>query len=90
MAKQMIKSMLTTVDNPYDPFIDFDDWYRFDQEHNYFSCEKLAEILPDLNDSNEVESVRITEAAIDYIVKNDPLNIYTKVQKVLDVDTDDD
>lgn len=86
MAEQIITSMLTTVDNPYNPFDNFDDWYRFDHDHNYFCCEKLAENLPNLSDSNDVESVKITESAIDFIVANDPLNIYTKVQKVCDVD----
>lgn len=86
MAEQIIQSMLTTVDNPYNPFDNFDDWYRFDQENNHFCCEKLAECLPNLDDSNEVESIKMTESAINYIVANDVLGIYTKVQKVLDID----
>lgn len=26
---------LTTIDNPYNPFTQFDDWFMFDIEHNY-------------------------------------------------------
>ena len=27
---------LTTIDNPYNPFTQFDDWFMFDIEHNYW------------------------------------------------------
>jgi len=86
MAK-IIKSMLTTIDNPFNPFDNFDDWYVYDQDNHHFSCERLAETInDDLDDSNEVEQIKITESAIDYIVKNDPLHKFTKVQKVCEID----
>lgn len=85
MAK-IIKSMLTTVDNPFDPFDDFDNWYAFDQDKKHFSCERLAEIVPDLNDSNEVEQIRITESAINKIVSDDLTEGFIKVQRVCDIE----
>jgi len=85
MAK-IIKSMLTTVDNPFDPFDDFDNWYSFDQDKKHFSCERLAEIVPDLNDSNEVEQIRITESAINKIVSDDLTEGFIKVQRVCDIE----
>ena len=78
--------MLTTVDNPYNPFNNFDDWYRFDKDNHHDSCERLAEILPDLDDANEVEAIKMTESAINYIVENDLLGEFTKVQKVCEID----
>ena len=83
---QIIKSMLTTVDNPYNPFENFDDWYRFDQDNHHFCCERLAEIVPDFSDSNEIEEIKITESAIDYIISNDLLGKYVKVQKVCEIE----
>ncbi len=84
--EKIIVSLLTTEDNPFDPFDDFENWYIYDQDHHHFCCEKLAEKVGDLNDSNEVEKIKITESAIDYIVTNDMLHKYKKVQKVCEID----
>ena len=82
----IIKSMLTTFDNPYNPFENFDDWYRFDCDHHYDSCGLLARQIGNvLDDSLPSEEVKVTESAIDEIVKNDVLNRYTKVQKLLPI-----
>ena len=33
---------LTTTDNPYDPFTQYDAWYRFDEGKGYHSCAYLT------------------------------------------------
>ena len=37
-------SMLTTVDNPYDPRLEFKAWYAWDVEHGYNTCDYLARV----------------------------------------------
>lgn len=72
---------LTTVDNPYDPFTQFDDWFLFDTEKGYNSCSRLDRIANLSDEMSEAEVNEEIERAIDEIIKYDFLNIYKKVTK---------
>ena len=72
---------LTTIDNPFDPFTQFDDWFLFDTEKGYNSCSRLDRITNICEDMSEVEINEEIERAIDEIIKYDFLNIYKKVTK---------
>lgn len=72
---------LTTFDNPFDPFEQFDSWFLFDVEKGYYTCSKLARIAQLRDDMSEVEIQMETERAIDEIIKHDFLNIFRKVYK---------
>lgn len=71
--------MLTTIDNPYNPFEQFDLWLLFDKEKGYNTCEYLARIVNLTNDMSEKEIEVATDKAIDDIIVNDPFGIYKKV-----------
>lgn len=71
--------MLTTVDNPYNPFTDFDDWQQFDESKGYFTCEYLARIAKIGNELSEQQEQQAIASAIDEIVKMNVLGIYKKV-----------
>ena len=71
--------MLTTIDNPYNPFEQFDLWLLFDKERGYNTCEYLARIVNLTNDMSEKEIEVATDRAIDDIIVNDPFGIYKKV-----------
>lgn len=73
--------MLTTFDNPFDPFEEFDKWFLFDVDHNYNSCGYLARIAKISDQMTEKEIEEEKERAIDEIIKNDFLNIYKKVSR---------
>lgn len=73
--------MLTTIDNPFNPFEDFDSWFLFDIEKGYYSCSLLARITNNANDLTELEERKDIERAIDEIIKYDPTNMYTKISK---------
>lgn len=73
--------MLTTFDNPFDPFEQFEEWFLFDVEKGYNTCSKLARIA-NLSEDLSDEEVKVeTERAIDRIISNDFLNIYKKVSQ---------
>ena len=71
--------MLTTVDNPYDPFSQFDSWFRFDTEKGYNTCSYLARITNIPEDATQEEANREVERAVDEIILYNPLDIYRKV-----------
>ena len=73
--------MLTTVDNPYDPFEQFTSWLLFDNEKGYNTCGKLARIAQFTDDMTQKEIDIETDRAIDEIIKNDFLNLYVKAYR---------
>lgn len=77
--------MLTTVDNPFNPFDDFDNWLMFDREKDHKTCELLARNLNLLDEMSQFEIDVETERAMDEIIKHDPLDIYQKVRRTTTV-----
>jgi hypothetical protein len=75
----MIEYMLTTIDNPYNPFTDFDEWYSYDERQGYSTLSYLARIVRSSNDLSEVDQIIEGNRAIDEIVKLNISGIYTKV-----------
>ena len=75
----MNESMLTTFDNPYNPFEQFTSWFLFDVEKGYNTCSKLARIAKFSDDNSDQENDEEIERAIDEIIEYDFMNIYKKV-----------
>ena len=73
--------MLTTSDNPYDPFEQFQSWFLFDVEKGYNSCAYLGRIARTSEQFSDEENNIIIEEAIDEIIKYDFMNIYKKVKR---------
>ena len=78
MAEQQLH-MLTTTDNPYDPFTRFDEWYQYDVEQGYHTSAYLARITRTSDELSETDQELAIEYAIDEIVKENVLGIYRKV-----------
>ena len=73
--------MLTTFDNPYDPFDEFIPWFLFDVQKGYYTCNLLARIARSSEEFSVIEEKEETERAIDEIINHDFLNIYKKVTR---------
>lgn len=78
----MANVALTTIDNPYDPFNQFNEWFAFDTViKGYNTCSYLDRISFDTTEmSPEIADVLI-ENAIDEIIAVNPLGIYKKVYR---------
>ena len=77
--------MLTTFDNPFDPFEDFTSWFMFDIEKGYYACNYLARIANLSDEMTQKERDAEIERAIDEIIFYDFRNIYKKVSKTTEV-----
>lgn len=75
----MATCMLTTFDNPFDPFEDFTSWMLFDKEKGYDSSERLMRIAKLSDDMTQKEVDDEIERAINEIIKYDFMNIYKKI-----------
>ena len=75
------KCMLTTFDNPYNPFDEFTSWFMFDEEKGYHSCAYLGRIAKTSEQLSDEENAQEIECAIDEIIKYDFQNIYKKVKQ---------
>ena len=75
---------LTTFDNPFDPFEQFDSWNLFDKEKGYDSSERLMRIAKISDDMTQKEIDEEIERAIDQIIKYDFTNTFKKVTRIID------
>ncbi len=80
----MIRSMLTTVDNPFDPFDDYPAWFTFDLTSGYNTPSFLARIAQTSDEMSEADQVLAVEEAIDEIVRENVTGMYRKVSREIE------
>ena len=79
-----MSTMLTTYDNVYNPFDDFEKWFVEDLRLGHNTCGHFANVCkffqdrPDSELSDE-EINEINEKAMDFMIAYDPFKIYRKV-----------
>jgi hypothetical protein len=73
--------MLTTIDNPFDPFEQFTLWDLFDHEKGYNSKERLARFVQLTDEMTQQEENEEIERAIDEIIQYDFTNMFKKVRR---------
>jgi len=82
---------VTTEDNPFDPFDDFENWKAFDEENGYYTMNYLMRIAKvSLELSDEEYCAGIVDA-VDEIVAMNLTGNYKKVEREVDgITTDSD
>lgn len=82
MADTNLKEcMITTIDNPYDYFTDFVNWFMFDTEKGYNTCSYLARLAEVTDSMSQPEINKEIERCVDDMIKYDFMNIYKKIYK---------
>lgn len=77
----MYESMVTTEDNPFDPFENFDEWYAWDLRAGYNTPSYLARITITSDSLSPADQRLAIEYAVDEIVHENILGIYKKVTR---------
>jgi hypothetical protein len=77
----MIKErMLTTVDNPYNPFTQWDEWYVYDTMMGYHTMAFLARIARESEDLSEADQALAIDQAMDEIIRENVSGVHRLVE----------
>ena len=73
--------MLTTVDNPFNPFTRFKEWMAYDASCGYDTPSFLARIVQSSEEISDPDQEIAINDAIDEIVRENVNGLYRKVSK---------
>lgn len=75
------ETWLTTIDNPFDPFEESDNWRRYDEDHGYYTNSLMARCLSVHDEMSDDAFNFQVEQIVDELVKLNLLGIYKKAVK---------
>lgn len=85
----MATYMLTTVDNPFNPGTEFDDWQAYDARAGYHTLAFLARVVSSSNELSDADQQLAIQLAVDEIAHENVLGIYRKVEVESPLELDD-
>lgn len=68
MSKQKASIMLTTADNPFDPFTQFFAWFNYDWRMGYNTCGWIDKLAPTSDNLTDYENTWIIQRAINELL----------------------
>lgn len=78
------KVALSTIDNPWDPFDHWDEWYAYDLAQGHGTLALLGRTLVTSNELSEADQHVAYVSAIDEIVDENLSGLHVKVEKSVD------
>ena len=72
---------LTTVDNPWNPFTEYDEWFLYDTQLGYNTPGLLARVVVTSDELSDADQALAIEQAIDEIVKENVSGMHRKVTR---------
>lgn len=73
------RHMLTTIDNPFNPWTQFDSWNAWDEQAGYYTLAFQARIVRTSGALSEPDQDKAIEDAIEEIVHENVLGLYKRV-----------
>lgn len=71
--------MVTTIDNPYSPFTQWDEWLALDEAMGYYTPGLLARYTTSSDTLSDVDQSDAINAGIDELIEDNPFGMYRKV-----------
>lgn len=75
----MAEYMLTTVDNPFNPFHHFKEWMQWDARAGYHTLGYLARIAKVSDDLSEADYSRAVDDAIEEIIAENLYGVHCRI-----------
>lgn len=77
----MIKYMVSTEDNPFNPFVQATQWQAWDEQHGYYTYPYLMRLLPYSPELDETEEFdRMFDNIVDEVIKMNLTGNYIRVK----------
>lgn len=73
--------MLSTIDNPWNPFTHWDEWREYDESSGYFTLALLGRVVVTSDEMSEADQDVAISDAIDEIVKENVSGVHVKVSR---------
>lgn len=73
--------MLTTYDNPFDPFTQWDEWYSWDMQNGYHTPGLLARVSFTSSEISDADQFLAIQQAIDEIIRENVSGMHRKVKR---------
>lgn len=79
MSSSNNETMLTTTDNPFNPFTNWEEWFAWDQKAGYNTPAFLARVVRTSSDLSEADQEQAVDDAIDEIIEENVAGIYRRI-----------
>lgn len=73
--------MLSTEDNPWNPWTDYDEWWAWDEGAGYHSASLLARVVRTSDDLSDPDQEKAIDDGIDEIVNENLSGMHIRVFK---------
>jgi hypothetical protein len=74
-----VEHMLTTTDNPFNPFTQFDEWNTYDTKEGWHTLSYLGRVVKSSHELSESDQHNAFEQGIQEILDNDVFGVYVRV-----------
>ncbi len=85
----IVETFITTFDNPFDPFTDFNEWCSYDCQLGYNTCALIDRVYNAFVETNNLDEVEIEQLRVESMKRIVALmpNVYRLIVKETFVDS---